>query len=217
MRERPAGSPRTEIKVVTDPINPPPDSDEDLLVRLRDGEREVFGTLVKRYERELFGYLRRYLGSDDLADDVFQNTFVQVFRKIDRYEPGRPARPWIYAVATNQAIDALRKRGRRSEQRSEASAGVDENGEPRPILDVLEARDRDPADQADIDEQRHRVREAVDQLPEILKQVVLLAYFQGLKYKEVAAILDVPVGTVKSRLHAAIGKLGEDWPASEKV
>ena len=71
----------------------PPETDEQLLDRLRAGERDVFGTLVRRYERELFGYLRRYLGDEDLADDVFQNTFVQVFLKIQQYEPGRTARP----------------------------------------------------------------------------------------------------------------------------
>lgn len=197
--------------VVPDSFSPEPDSDEDLLGRLRVGEREVFGTLVKRYERELFGYLRRYLGSEDLADDVFQNTFVQVFRKIQQYEPGRLARPWIYAIATNQAIDALRRRNRRTEQRNDLAAGVDENGQPRPLLDVLESQDCGPAERSEVNEQRQKVREAVDRLPEILKQVVLLAYFQGLKYKEVADILEIPVGTVKSRLHAAIAKLGEDW------
>src|SRR5262249_58715694 len=93
------------------------DCDETLLAGLRAGEREVFGSLVRRYERELFGYLRRYLGDDDLADDVFQNTFVQVFLKIRQYEPGRPARPWLYAIATNQAIAALRRRNRRTADR----------------------------------------------------------------------------------------------------
>lgn len=201
---------------MNDPNELPSDSDEDLLVRLRDGERQVFGTLVKRYERELYGYLRRYLGSDDLAEDVFQNTFIQIFRKIGLYEPGRPARPWIYAVATNQAIDALRKRQRQSEERG-SSASREEDGSPRLLWDALAAPDANPADQVDLDEQRLRVRQAVDRLPDSLKQVVLLAYFQGLKYKEVAEILNIPVGTVKSRLHTAIVQLSQGWPASEKV
>ena len=61
-------------------------SDEDLLVRFRRGETEAFGVLVRRYERELYGYLRRYLGDGDLADDVFQNTFLQLYTKIGHYE-----------------------------------------------------------------------------------------------------------------------------------
>ena len=63
-----------------------PETDERLLTRLREGERDVFGPLVRRYERELYGYLRRYVGDDDLADDVFQNTFVQVFLKLAKGE-----------------------------------------------------------------------------------------------------------------------------------
>ena len=189
----------------------PPDSDEQLLCRLRAGDREVFGPLVRRYERELYGYLRRYLGDDDLADDVFQNTFVQVFLKIAQFEPGRPARPWLYAIATNQAIDALRRKNRRADQRADATVAPDDDGEPRPLFELIAAPDAGPADHADRAEQRELVRAAVDRLPDLLRQVVLLAYFQGMKYKDVADALGIPVGTVKSRLHAALTKLTDEW------
>jgi RNA polymerase sigma-70 factor (ECF subfamily) len=173
----------------------------------------VFGALVRRYERELFGYLRRYLGDDDLADDVFQNTFVAVFLKIKHYEPGRPARPWLYAIATNQAIDALRKKTRRGDRRADALLAPDDDGEPRPLFELLPAADPAPPDHADRAEQRELVRAAVDRLPDLLRQVVLLAYFQGMKYRDIADALGIPVGTVKSRLHAALTKLTEEWAA----
>ena len=197
---------------MSDHTLPPPDSDEDLLARLRDGERDVLGALIRRYERELFGYLRRYLGDDDLADDVFQNTFLQVFLKIQQYELGRPARPWLYAIATNQAIDALRRRNRRVADRpAETVSAPDEDGEPRPLFELLPAPGDAPPDAADRTEQREQVRAAVARLPELLRQAVILVYFQGLKYQDAAEILDIPVGTVKSRLHAALMKLTEEW------
>ena len=193
----------------------PVETDEQLLARLRAGERDVFGALVRRYERELFGYLRRYLGDDDLADDVFQNTFVQVYVKIKQYEPGRPVRPWLYAIATNQAIDALRRRNRRADQRADSAPGgvsnADEDGQPRPLFDLIPASGDGPPESADRSEQRALVRAAVDRLPDLLRQVVILAYFQGLKYRDVADVLDIPVGTVKSRLHAALARLTEEW------
>ena len=158
-------------------------------MRLRDGEREVFGPLVKRYERELFGYLRRYVGDDDLADDVFQNTFVQVFLKIRQYEPGRAARPWLYAIATNQAIDALRRRNRRTADRpADTISATDEDGEPRPLFELLPAPGDSPPDAVERTEERERVRAAVDRLPELLRHAVLLVYFQGLKYQDAADI-----------------------------
>ena len=191
---------------------PTPDSDESLLARLRDGERDVFGPLVRRYERELFGYLRRYLGDDDLADDVFQNTFLQVFVKIRQYEPGRPARPWLYAIATNQAIDALRRRNRRVADRpAETVSAPDEEGEPRPLFELLPAAGDAPPDAAERTEQRDRVRAAVTRLPDLLRQAVILVYFQGMKYQDAAEVMGIPVGTVKSRLHAALAKLTEEW------
>lgn len=193
----------------------PPDRlpDEELLARLRDGERDVFGTLVRRYERELYGYLRRYLGDDDLAADVFQNTFVAVFVKIAQYEPGRPARPWLYAIATNQAIDAARRRARRGATLAADVSVGDPGDDAPPLLEAQPAREPDPASEVALSEERKQVREAVERLPDLLRQVVLLAYFQGMKYQDIAAALGVPLGTVKSRLHAAVAKLGEGWAA----
>ncbi len=81
-------------------------SDEELLACFRKGRRDAFSVLVRRYEGELYGYLRRYLADGELAEDVFQNTFIQVFTKLDQYETGRPVRPWLYTIATHQAIDA---------------------------------------------------------------------------------------------------------------
>lgn len=186
-------------------------SDEELLENFQRGVREAFGTLVRRYEGELYGYLRRYLGNDALAEDVFQNTFLQVYTKIGKYERGRPVRPWIYTIATNQAIDALRR------QRRHLSVSLDQEREdvnhadlPQ-LLSLLEARQPGPLDQAEGEERRHMVRASVDRLPDFLKQVVILAYYQGLKYSDIAQILGIPVGTVKSRLHSALMKLQEAW------
>lgn len=196
-------------------LQPTPESDEGLLTRLRGGDRSVFELLVRRYERELFGYLRRYLGDDDLADDVFQNTFVAVYRKIGQYEPGRPARPWLYAIATNQAIDSLRRQNRRGAGRAESPTAADDDGEVRSLFELLPTPGDSPIEEADRAEQRQLVRAAVARLPDILRQVVILAYFQGLKYKEVADVLGIPVGTVKSRLHAALTRLSEEWETAQ--
>jgi len=200
---------------VNDPLNPC--SDEELLTRLQSGEREVFGLLVRRYQRELYGYLRRYVGDANLAEDVFQSTFLQVFLKIGQYEAGRPAKPWIYTIATHQAIDAMRRAGRHVAVSLEQATGESSNGEVRGLVDLLETRDTGPIEQLDLNERQALVRASVDKLPEIMRQVVVLTYYQGLKYREAAEVLGVPVGTVKSRLHAALVKLQEIWTESSAL
>jgi RNA polymerase sigma-70 factor (ECF subfamily) len=186
-------------------------SDEDLLTRFRDGQTEAFGVLVRRYERELYGYLRRYLGDASLADDVFQNTFLQLYTKAGQYEPGRPVRPWLYTIATHQAIDALRRQGRHQAVSLDQSREELPNGEVRSLVELLESRGPGPTDQLEEEERRQHVRASVERLPDFLKQVVVMAYYQGMKYREIAEALDIPVGTVKSRLHAALVKLHEAW------
>src|SRR5947209_2484870 len=186
-------------------------TDEELLARCRAGQTEGFATLVRRYERELYGYLRRYLGDAHLADDVFQNTFVQVFVKLDQYEPGRPVRPWLYTIATHQAIDALRRVGRHPAVSLDQQTGAGPDGEVHSLLEMIEARGAEPLDDAQREEAGRMVRSSVDALPDFLRQVVMLAYYQGLKYREIADALGIPVGTVKSRLHAALVRLQEAW------
>ena len=192
-------------------------SDEDLLLRFRKGETEMFGVLVKRYERELYGYLRRYLGDASLAEDVFQNTFLQLYTKIKQYESGRPVRPWLYTIATHQAIDALRRNGRHQavsldQQRMDAG-----DGEVQSLMETLEHLGPGPLDRAEEEERRERVRASVEGLPDFLRQVLILAYYQGLKYREIADIVGIPVGTVKSRLHAALVKLQEAWSGAPSL
>jgi RNA polymerase sigma-70 factor (ECF subfamily) len=186
-------------------------SDEELLERFRGGESDAFGALVRRYERELYGYLRRYVGDATMAEDVFQNTFVQVYNKIGQYEAGRPVRPWLYTIATHQAIDARRRNSRHqavSLDEGRADAG---EGDLARLLEMLQSRGPAPLESAAAAERREQVRAGVEKLPDFLKQVLILAYYQGLKYRDIADILGIPVGTVKSRLHAALVKLHEMW------
>lgn len=189
-------------------------SDEELLDRFRRHQEEAFGVLVRRYERELYGYLRRYLGDAALAEDVFQNTFLQLYVKSSHYEPGRPVRPWLYTIARHQAIDALRRTGRHQAVSLDETRVEAGEGEVTALLELLETRGPGPMEAASAEERREQVRMTVEQLPDFLRQVLLLAYYQGLKYREIADILEIPVGTVKSRLHAALVKLHEAWSAT---
>ena len=186
-------------------------TDEELLDRFRRGVTEAFGLLLRRYQRELYGYLRRYLADDTLADDVFQNTFLQVYLKSGQFETGRLVRPWLYAVATNQAIDALRRQGRHQAVSLEQAREITSEGEAANLAQGLVSAQPGPPDLAVDAENREQVRARVDRLPENLRQVLILAYYQGLKYREIADIVGIPVGTVKSRLHAALAKLQEAW------
>jgi RNA polymerase sigma-70 factor (ECF subfamily) len=185
-------------------------SDEELLVDFREhGNRPAFEALVHRYERELFGYLRNYLGDVSMAEDVFQQTFLQVYLKCDQFEPQRKFRPWLYAVATNQAIDYQRHFGRHRMTSLDRRMRHGDEADNGAFGELFNSPQRGPDEESQTLEQADEVRRAVDDLPEQTRQVVLLVYFQGMKYREAAQVLGVPLGTVKSRLHGAIQKLGE--------
>lgn len=184
-------------------------SDEELMSRYRDeGRSEDFGQLVRRYEKELFRYLARYVGDATLAEDVFQNTFLQVHLKRDLYERGRPFRPWLYTIATHQGVDAMRKAGRHPTVSLDQRASRDDS-DPSALVDLLVSEADGPLASLHADERKAWVHKSLQKLPEALRQTLLLAYFQDMKYREIAEVLRIPVGTVKSRLHAALAKLQE--------
>jgi RNA polymerase sigma-70 factor (ECF subfamily) len=205
-------APRLKEHLVSTPV-----SDEELLVDYRgQGNRLAFEELVHRYEKELYGYLRNYLGDPEMAEDVFQQTFLQIYLKCDQFEPERKLRPWLYAVATNQAIDHQRRFGRHRMTSLDRRMGKGEDSDTGAFVDLFDSASRGPVEESESLEQADAIRRAVDNLPEQTRQVVLLVYFQGLKYREAAQALGVPVGTVKSRLHGAIQKLGEVLASSRE-
>jgi RNA polymerase sigma-70 factor (ECF subfamily) len=158
----------------------------------------------------LYSYLRRYTGDRELAEDVFQATFLQVHQKAHLYEEGRPVRPWLYTIATHQAVDAMRKAGRHQAVSLDARSQGGEM-DTDALVNLLSAETPRPEDELEEEERRAWVREQIEALPEHLRSVVLLTYYQGLKYREVASILGIPVGTMKSRLHTALGRLSAAW------
>ena len=181
-------------------------TDEELLMAYRsEGDRSAFEVLVKRYERELFNYLRNYLGDAEMAEDVFQTTFFQIHQKCDLFEEGRAFRPWLYRIATNQAIDSRRRNKRYAAVSLDAQMYHDEDAWN--YATQLADDEDEPADSLLDLERGMQVREAVEQLPEVLRQVLYLVYFQGMKYREAAETLGIPFGTIKSRLNVAIKKL----------
>lgn len=184
-------------------------SDEELLLSYRDGgNRLAFEELVHRFEKELFGYLRNYLSDPELAEDAFQETWKQVYLKCDQFDHNRKFRPWLYAVATNQAIDLQRKLMRHPIA-SLNRVVQQEAGESATFGELF-------ADEAAVSSEETAMRmegsalvhAALEALDPAQRDVVKLVYFQGLRYREAAVACDIPIGTVKSRMHAAIVNLG---------
>jgi RNA polymerase sigma-70 factor, ECF subfamily len=186
-------------------------TDEQLLLKYRTTkDRELFAALVDRYQRELYSYLRRYLGSNELAEDAFQSTFLQIHLKCDQFEEGRRLKPWLYAVATNQAIDVQRKDRRHRVMSLDKSAGGPQERD-RSLVDLMVSQHPCPQTQARESERNEALLAALNELSEQMRTVVHLVYYQGLKYREAAEVMRIPVGTVKSRLHTAVAKLAEFW------
>jgi RNA polymerase sigma-70 factor (ECF subfamily) len=186
-------------------------SDEELLTEYQSTESStVFSELVSRYERELYNYLRRFLSDAAMAEDVFQTTFLQVHLKRDLFESGRKFRPWLYTIATNQAIDAQR-RNRRHQRLSLDQARTAGGEDVGALMEVVATQDSSPFEAVESKERAEWIRAAVAGLPDPLQSAVKLVYFQGMKYRDAAQVMSVPVGTVKSRLHSAIQRLGQSW------
>lgn len=199
-----------QLKAKSDPV-----TDEQLLLEYRQtGDRELYAQLVYRYERELFSYLRRYLGNAEMAEDVFQAAFLAVHLKCHTFEEGRRFRPWLYTIATNAAIDA-RRRNKRHRTVSLDTPREQDNEAVGRLVNLLESGDPDPASAAVSAERSDLVREVLNELPESMNAVIHLVYYQGMKYREAAEVLEIPVGTVKSRLNSAITKLTDVWNTSQ--
>jgi len=188
-------------------------TDAELFACYAAGDESAFREMVNRYKNSLYAFLRHFLNSDDLIDDVFQETFLQLFTSRESFDTNRPLRPWLFTIAANKAKDALRK-----QQRTAAiPIGTIAESEEMSFDDVLNALTADttmPYEKLEKGETAARVRRVIANIPENLREILILAYFNKFSYKQMAQILSIPIGTVKSRLHTAVGRFAKEWKAS---
>lgn len=190
--------------------------DERLLEGFLSGDHEAFEALVQRHSRDLFVFVSRFIRNPAAAEDVVQDAFVQVYQSAGGFDLSRRFRPWLYTIAANKARDQLRERVRKREVSISGAAGG-ESPEEVSYLDFLSDDDTRPGDAIEAEEEREIVREVVARMPEHLREILVLGYYQRLPYKEIAEILAIPLGTVKSRLHSAVGGFAEAYKKALKA
>jgi RNA polymerase sigma-70 factor (ECF subfamily) len=162
--------------------------ERELIECAREGDREAFGALVRIHQRRIFALGLRFFGNAYDADDLVQDTFVRAWKNVDRFDVDRPFAPWLLKIATNRALTELETRKRRRGEE------IDER-----------IRARGPGPEEDLERARltAAVERAVARLPEEQRMVLLLRTTEDLSYREIADTLDIPIGTVMSRLARA--------------
>ena len=167
-----------------------------LISRARDGDQEAFRQLVERYQGAVYNLAYRMLGDPGDAEDAAQEIFVRIYRQLGRYDPARKFSTWTLAIATNYCIDQLRRR--------RMQLVPLEN-----IIPWARAREAGPEGEAITQEQRDEVQRLITQLPEKYRAPLVLRYFDELSCAEIADVLGMPEGTVKTQIHRARKALGK--------
>ena len=188
-------------------------SDAELLARYGRGDEAAFREIVSRYKNGLYAFLRQFLNRQELVEDVFQETFLQLFTSRESFDPSRPLRPWLFTIAANKAKDALRK----SQRIAAIPIGTLSDSEEMSFDDVLNSLSSDstmPYEELEQGETSARVAQIIANMPANLREILILAYFNKFSYKQMANILSIPIGTVKSRLHTAVARFAKEWKAA---
>jgi RNA polymerase sigma-70 factor (ECF subfamily) len=178
-------------------------TDEKLFQDYLDGEPGSFELLVRRHTQELYQFALRFTRNSVAAEDVVQETFLQMHASGRSFDPRRRFKPWLFTIAANKARDHIRRRKRRRELPFEAQMSNEDDAGQR-FLDLLSTESESPGENLLLEEKRRIVKSAVDTMPPKLCEVLILAYYHRFAYKEIAEIVGIPLGTVKSRLHAAV-------------
>jgi RNA polymerase sigma-70 factor (ECF subfamily) len=173
-------------------------NDVQLLQRYAAGDEGAFQELVHQYKDSVYAFLHQFLNDWDLVDDVFQETFVQLYVSRGTFDQSKPLRPWLFTIAANKARDALRRSQRVHAINLESMFDSDEHSTDD-VLNTLDPDDRTPYDGLIREETAAQVKRIIARMPVKLREILVLAYFHKFPYAEIAEILGIPVGTVKSR------------------
>ena len=172
-------------------------AENDLIDAARRGDRQAYGELVRRHCDGTINVVYRMCGDPDLAEEAAQEAFLRAWQSLGRYNSRFPFRNWVYRIAINAALDTLRRRPQQVDLDDLPLHAS--NGEPEKVFE-----DRERAEQ---------VRKALKKLPAHTRAVLVLREYEGLSYKEIAAMLEIPIGTVMSRLNYARNQLRQSLAA----
>lgn len=193
------------------PVDVASADDSDLLARIKQGEQSALEVLFARWEGPLVAFFYRLGCPPGAIEELTEQVLVLVYHRRHRYDPARPFAPWLYGIARLVWKDYLRSRSR-----GPAVAA------PLTAAENLPSEEAGPLDSADARETLRAVHAAVQGLPEDLREVFVLRHYQSLQYKEIAETLQVPIGTVKWRLHEAVRRLasishlrGRGWSSDD--
>ena len=186
-------------------------TDEQLLANYAAGDQRAFGELIRRYQQELFAFLARFVSDSAAADDLFQETFIQVHRNASGFDAQRKFRPWLFTIAANKARDHLRSANRRSAQSLDQSVSGGGEGDAPAYVDLMDSGMAPPPSELTLAEDVAAVQRILAELPPHYREVLVMSYFHHFAYKEMADMLEIPLGTVKSRLHAALAAFAKAY------
>ena len=172
-------------------------SDETIATQICSGRIDQVDLLVNRYSDRIFRIILRLVQSHGAAEDILQDTWVKVMRKIHQYDPSRPFFSWLARIAVNGCRDYWRKERRRIWKQHTA---IFKDGDSKPEETYTQ-------EDLEMRENQEIISKALMKISQKLREVVVLKFFNGMTYEEIAQVLDVPAGTVKSRLHYALSKL----------
>jgi RNA polymerase sigma-70 factor (ECF subfamily) len=202
-------------------------TDEQLLDAYRRGETPALEVLVRRHHDDLLRFLYRLTGSRTTAEDVFQEAFLQVHLSASTFDASRRFKPWLFTIAANKARDHLRKNARRRTldldapigrlgRGSSGGGGGGGGGGEAAFVDLMELEGLTPPQAYDESQRDAKVQEAISSMPLLMREILLLAYFQRMSYSQIADAPDIPLGTVKSRLHSAVASFAKAWDRASK-
>lgn len=179
--------------------------DVEILLRLKDGDATAFTDLVDRFERRLISYFFAMGGHRQLAEDCAQEVFLRVYRAREHYTPDASASTFVFRIARNYWIDVYRSKKARPRELSLEAPSKDGDDERAPLQHAV--AESAPDARAEQKESEQQLKLALRELPEGQQAVLELAVHQGMRYEDVSAVLGIPVGTVKSRVFAAVQTL----------
>jgi RNA polymerase sigma-70 factor (ECF subfamily) len=176
-----------------------PADEKALIARCKAGDKTAFDDLIRRYERRIYNFAYRLCGNHEEAGDIAADTFVRVYTSLANFRGESSFLTWLFRVITNIYLDERKRQRARPKQSLDELIELDENS----LVRQIEDRSPTPEERLEATERTEILQRAILQLPEFQRVMVVLYHTENRSYEEIAELLDLPIGTVKSRLNRA--------------